>query len=83
MFFFDDVQWADEATLSAIAYLIERPPFNNSALIILAARSEEYNPSLEFFYSSLRNTSRLINISLERLSLQDISYLSRYVLGYP
>ena len=66
--FFDDVQWADEATLSAIAYLIERPPFDKSALIILAARSEEYNPSLENFYSSLRNSSRLKIISLERLS---------------
>ncbi|MES0359312.1 MAG: hypothetical protein ABUK20_00230, partial [Anaerolineales bacterium] len=81
--FFDDVQWADESTLSAIAYLIERPPFDNSALIILAARSEEYNPSLENFYSSLRSSSRLKVISLERFSLQDISTLSRYVLGYP
>jgi DNA-binding SARP family transcriptional activator len=81
--FFDDVQWADEATLSTIAYLLERPPFNKRALIILAARSEDYNPSLEKFYSSLRNSTRLKIISLERLSLQDISTLSRYVLGYP
>ncbi len=81
--FFDDVQWADEATLSAIAYLIERPPFNKRALIILAARSEESNPSLDKFLSSFHNSTRLKMITLERLSLQDISTLSRYVLGYP
>ena len=81
--FFDDAQWADEATLSTIAYLIERPPFNQRATIILAARSEELNPSLDKFYSSFHNSSRLNKIALQRLSLLEIITLSRYVLGYP
>jgi len=48
--FLDDAHWADEATLSTVAYLIDRPPFDRNALAILATRSEEINPSLENFY---------------------------------
>lgn len=81
--FLDDVQWADEASLSTISYLIERPPFDHKALIILAARTDEVNENLNHFLSSNHNSSRLNYIGLERLGSKEISSLGRYVMGYP
>lgn len=81
--FLDDVQWADEATLSTISYLLERPPFDGKALIILAARSDEVNPGLADFQTSNQSSSRLNLIGLERLSSKEIGALGRYAMGYP
>jgi DNA-binding SARP family transcriptional activator len=81
--FMDDVQWADEASLSAISYLAERPPFDRKALIILAARSDEINPNLENFRASINTSPRWNLIELERLHSKEISGLGRYVMGYP
>jgi len=81
--FLDDVQWADEATLSTISYLIERPPFDRRALSILAARTDEINENLNYFLSSNQTSSRLNFIELERLRSKEISGLGRYVMGYP
>jgi DNA-binding SARP family transcriptional activator len=81
--FIDDVQWADEASLTTISYLIERPPFNGNALSILAARTDEDSENLDLFLSSNHNSSRLNYIELERFHSKEISGLGRYVMGYP
>lgn len=81
--FIDDVQWVDEASLTTISYLIERPPFDNNALIILAARTDEFNENLSNFLLSNRSSSRLKLIDLERLHSKETSSLGRYVMGYP
>jgi len=81
--FLDDVQWADEASLSTISYLIERPPFKYHALSILAARTDEINKNLINFLSTNRTSSRFNFIELERLRSKEISRIGRYVMGYP
>ena len=81
--FLDDVQWADEASLATISYLIERPPFDRRALSILAARIDESYENLNHFLSSNQTSSKLNNIELERLRPKEISGLGRYVMGYP
>jgi tetratricopeptide (TPR) repeat protein len=81
--FLDDIQWADEATLSAISYLIERPPFDGRALIILAVRSDDINPSLEKFLTQIDTSPKLSLIRLYRLNQKEIAGLGRYVMGYP
>jgi DNA-binding SARP family transcriptional activator len=81
--FLDDVQWADEATLSTIFYLIERPPFDSGAFIILSVRSDEINPGLEKFLTQIDTFHNLSLIHLERLNQKEIAGLGRYVMGYP
>jgi predicted ATPase len=81
--FFDDAHWADEATLSTISYLIERPPFDQRAVIILASRPDDLKKNLENIFPSPHTSLNITNIKLERLNLRDISNLGRYVLGFP
>jgi len=81
--FIDDLHWSDAASLSTIAYLIERAPFNENALLILASRSDESNPSLEKILLANHTASNLKILELERLNPKEISGLGRYVLGYP
>lgn len=81
--FVDDAQWADEATLSTLAYLSERPPFTKNGLIILSIRSDEISPSLEKFIKLFANSTNSRQIVLPRMSSSEISSLGRYVLGYP
>jgi DNA-binding SARP family transcriptional activator len=81
--FLDDIQWADEATISAISYLMERPPFSDRALIILVVRSDEINPGLEKFLAHIESSPKLFFISLDQLNQKEIAGLGRYVMGYP
>lgn len=81
--FLDDIQWADEATLSTISYLIERPPFNDRALIILAVRSDEINTGLSTFLNQIEVSPKLSILRLARLNQKEIAGLARYLLGYP
>lgn len=81
--FLDDLQWADEATLSVISYLIERPPFSDQALIILAIRPDVINPGLEKFLENVDSAPKLFSINLNRLNQKEIAGLGRYVMGYP
>ncbi len=81
--FMDDVQWVDEASLTTISYLVERPPFDQKGLIILAARTDEINSNLENFLASIDTSSRWKLLNLDRLHVKEISGLGRYVMGYP
>jgi DNA-binding SARP family transcriptional activator len=78
----DDAQWSDEATLAAIAYLLERSPFNQQALLLLAARKEESNPHLDALMtgSQLLGGDRVVH--LQRLSLKEISELAQSVTHF-
>lgn len=81
--FLDDLQWADEATLSVVSYLLDRPPFDGQAFIILAVRSDEINPYLEEFLTQIDTSPKLNLILLDRLNPNEIAGLGRYVMGYP
>ena len=78
---FDDAQWSDRASLSAISYLSEQGVFRKQGLLILASRDEEPNEILnQFVLTSLRQ--RLIEtINLEPFSEIDIEVLIQNVLG--
>ncbi len=82
VFCLDDAQWSDEATLTTLAYLLERPPFNHQALIIVAIRSDESNPHLEGLVASLSQQSHVDTFFLTRFNQQEIAEISNHVLGY-
>lgn len=82
LLFLDDAQWADESTLSTVAYLLERPPFDHKALLVVAARREEPNPALEKLLAAPASQSHLRPIHLTQLSLEEITLLGSYVLHF-
>lgn len=79
--FLDDAQWADEATLATLSYLLERQPFNQEALLIVALRDDQPNPDLENLLHRLEATANISKIYLTRLGPDETSDITRYVLG--
>jgi tetratricopeptide (TPR) repeat protein len=76
----DDAHWADEATLSTIAYLLERPPFLEDAFLIIAARSEHTNPHLESLMRFQEERGRGSRLMLPRLRQTEIHQLASFKL---
>ena len=79
----DDAHWADEATLSAIAYLLERPPFPDKAILIMAARIEQVNSNLESLIRFTEERGQGVRVNLPRLTKPDVQQLVSAVLGSP
>jgi predicted ATPase/DNA-binding SARP family transcriptional activator len=79
----DNAQWADEATLAALGYLLERPPFDGQGLLLVSCRLEEKNPALEASLASWRQNDRVSIITLDRLTSTEISELAYRVFGRP
>ena len=80
--YLEDAQWADEATLAALAYLVERKFFRDHGLLILAARPEDMNPLLENFINRTRTAEGgLGSIRIEQMSTQETGELAQYILG--
>jgi DNA-binding SARP family transcriptional activator/ATP/maltotriose-dependent transcriptional regulator MalT len=77
----DDAQWADDASLRALEYLLLRPPFDQRGLLLLAARSEELSPSLETWSARLTAAGNLERLELERLATAEIRQLAENVLA--
>ena len=78
---FDDIQYADKATLQTFTYLMERYPFKDGrGMLIGTAREGE----LTYRYPELVNSfcdSKHINfLRLQKLSLNDISKLAYHIL---
>ena len=82
LFYLDDAQWADEASLATVGYLIERPPFDHRAFLIAAARSDEKNPHLDELRSFLIQSPNFSVLNLGRLNRDEISSLVQHTLGY-
>jgi predicted ATPase/DNA-binding SARP family transcriptional activator len=82
LFCLDDAQWADEASLATVGYLIERPPFDQRAFLISAARSDEKNPYLEELRRSLSQSPNFSVLNLGRLNQDEISSLVQHTLGH-
>ena len=77
----DDGQWADEATLDAILYLLGRSPFDDNALVIVAARQEEQNPHLEKLINAIQSYASDAILYLPQMGLDEIDNLAHQVLG--
>lgn len=81
VFCLDDAHWSDEATLATIAFLLERPPFNEKGFLVVAARTGEPNPHLEQIVALLQQSMRLPILPLARLNAYEISELTNHVTG--
>jgi len=79
--FLDDAQWADEATLATLFYLVERSFFNERGLLVIAARPEEPNPYLDSLLASSHTSTVFLQVNLEQLTEAEITDLTRYALG--
>lgn len=75
----DDVQWADEATIDTLAYLLEHPPFENQSLLLLSWRDEIPNPHLEAWLPHLQASQNFQQLKLGGLEEENIVRLCRYI----
>jgi DNA-binding SARP family transcriptional activator/energy-coupling factor transporter ATP-binding protein EcfA2 len=78
--FFDDAQYADEATLSAISYLLSRKFFPEYGFCLVAARNDMPNDSLQELIAIQLGTQKFPLTQVEPLTEDEISELSRMVL---
>ena len=76
----DDAHWADEATLSTIAYLLMREPFTNTASLALIARLEDMKESLRSMLDSIQQSKNVTIYELDHLRRDDITDLAHYLL---
>lgn len=79
----DQAQWADESTLAALAYLIDRGFFAEHGLLLLAARVEEPAPELDRFIQQSQARKPIQQIRLGPLSREDVAELAHMVLDRP
>ncbi|NPV57612.1 MAG: AAA family ATPase [Anaerolineae bacterium] len=83
LFFVDDAQWADEATLSLLAFLINQDFFPRHGLLLLAARGEEKSPTLEQFLSRSPRQWHIQEMTLPPMNEEEIAELVLAVVGVP
>ncbi len=80
--FLDDAQWADEASLATLAYLLERGFFKQNGFLAIAARLDEPNPKLEATLNIARQLAQYHEVSLPLLLKPEINELVSYVLRH-
>ncbi len=77
--FVDNAQWADEATLASLTYLIEQSFFKDQQIsLIITSRVEESSAGMKkIFLSSLQNRTEKVEIN--RLNKEDIANLAFFI----
>ncbi|MGA9351432.1 MAG: tetratricopeptide repeat protein [Anaerolineae bacterium] len=78
--FFDDLHWADQATLVLLQYLA-RHVTGERILLVGAYRTEDLNEPLANTMRSLNQDGLLSRITLRRLTLEDVTTLIREMAG--
>ncbi len=79
--FFDDIHWADDASLELLSFLI-RSIKDKRILFLFTFRDEEREkPSLKNFLKSLTKEENYEEIQLERLRKRDVSKILKSILG--
>jgi predicted ATPase len=82
IFFVDDVQWADVASMDLLVHVATRSR-SNALLIVAACRDGDAaeNPPLQFARTELDRRRLLAEVHLEPLAARDAAALATHVLG--
>lgn len=75
---FDDVQWADEASVSFLQYLIRRS-HNARLLVLLSARREELSRNRNAYNLAVEHTNHTTVLSLGSLPNDKVSLLVQHI----
>jgi len=81
LFFLDDAQWCDEATLRCLVYLIGKNFFNQHGLLAIASRIEEPNPYLVSLLNPSNLSTGIVQMELSQFNLVEVTELTSQVLG--
>lgn len=79
----DDIHWADEATITTLAYLLEHAPEESKSLVILSGRLESPNPYLKAWLPHLIQQHNFYSIALKGLDQKELLALSLHTFGLP
>ncbi len=77
----NDIHWADETTLTALTYFMERPPFTEQSIILLTARIDERHPYFAHLENYFRRSPRCTVLEMSGLDLDETRSLISYLLA--
>lgn len=78
--FFDDIHWADQATLDWLGF-VRRRAEHAPLLVVLACRLEDATPALDAVLEHWGRASALHRITLERLNRDETAHLIQLLHG--
>lgn len=81
LFVLDNAQWADEATLATLTYLVDQKIFTGKGLLVIISRSDETNPHLDRLLASARAVTNYLPVALDPLNVEEVTELTRAALG--
>ncbi|HIE56739.1 MAG TPA: hypothetical protein EYP88_00715, partial [Anaerolineales bacterium] len=76
----DDAQWADQATLDAVGYLLAREPFSKASTMAIIVRQEDISDALQKRLNSFQETKHAVVYHLDSLPRNDIRTLAYHLL---
>ncbi|MFN2199213.1 MAG: ATP-binding protein [Anaerolineales bacterium] len=79
----DDLHWADEATITTLAYLVNHTPEEQKSLLILSSRLESPNPYLEAWLPHLVQQQNFSTVTLQGMDQKELLALSLHTFGLP
>jgi predicted ATPase/DNA-binding SARP family transcriptional activator len=79
---FDDAQWCDEATFTALSYLQSREFFEQHGFLIIGCRLGDATSAMDEFLKNRARHSNTKVINLLPLSGEDIRNICRSILGF-
>jgi DNA-binding SARP family transcriptional activator len=79
-FVLDDAQWADDSTLSLIAYLLPRQPFNSNSSLTVIARDENIHPYFKEFLAAVQQSKDGTIINLPHFNSEEVHDLACVIL---
>lgn len=80
LIFLDDLQWCDSTSLEALTYLLEHNFFGKNGALVISSRLEGQNSSMNRFIKNLPNSTALVKVILEPLTLEDVAQITRDVI---
>lgn len=79
--FFDNAQWADEASISLLSYLTNRKVFHRKGFLILASRIGERNQALNKFLTHFQTHMDFHSLVLDQMENAEIKELVYAIFG--
>jgi len=76
----EGIQWADESSLAALTYILERPPFTDQSIVVLTARTGDWHSKIEHLEQYLRRSPNGMVLEMNGLNIDETRTLLDHIL---